>query len=293
MNLANFKWNQDEDGIVTLVWDTPDKPVNVLAMAAIAELGQVAEKLKSDAALKGLVIVSAKTSGFSAGADLDEMGSFAGQSGSEGAQAAFAMMMNVHRALRALETAGKPVVAAVSGTALGGGLEVALACHYRLIANDPRIRIGFPESQIGLIPGAGGTQRLPRMIGAMQALPFMLESQRVDPAKAVSLGIVQKSVPAADLLNEAKTWIKANPAAQQPWDKPEFRIPGGGPFSASGAQVFTVGNAMLRQRTYDNYPAQRAIMSSVYEGLLVDIDTALKIEARYFVRVLTSPVAAT
>jgi 3-hydroxyacyl-CoA dehydrogenase/enoyl-CoA hydratase/3-hydroxybutyryl-CoA epimerase len=291
MNLANFKWSQDQDGIVTLVWDTPDKPVNVLSMAATAELAQVAEKLKSDADLKGLVIVSAKTSGFSAGADLDEMSSFADQGGSDGAQAAFAMIMNVHRSLRALETAGKPVVAALSGTALGGGLEVALACHYRLIANDPRIRIGFPESQIGLIPGAGGTQRLPRMLGAMQALPFMLESQRVDPGKAVALGIVQKIVPAADLLNEAKTWIKANPGAQQPWDKSEFRIPGGGPFSASGAQVFTVGNAMLRQRTYDNYPAQRAIMSAVYEGLLVDIDTALKIEARYFVRVLTSPVA--
>ena len=291
MNLVNFKWNQDQDGIVTLVWDTPEKPVNVLSMAAVAELEQVAGTLKSDPALKGLVIVSGKASGFSAGADLDEMISFAGQNGPQAAQAAFTMIMNVHRALRALETAGKPVVAALSGTALGGGLEVALACHYRFVADDPRIRVGFPESQIGLIPGAGGTQRLPRMIGAMQALPFMLEAQRIDPSKALSLGIAQKMVPAADVLIQAKAWIKANPAAQQPWDKPEFRIPGGGPFSASGAQVFTVGNAMLRQRTYDNYPAQRAIMSAVYEGLLVDIDTALKIEARYFVRVLTSPVA--
>ena len=288
MNLANFKWSQDQDGIVTLIWDTPDKPVNVLSMAAVAELGQVAEKLKSDAGIRGAVITSGKTSGFSAGADLDEMSSFAGKSGPDGAKAAFAAMMNLHRAFRALETCGKPVVAAISGTALGGGLEVALSCHQRLLADDPRIRVGFPEAQIGLIPGAGGTQRLPRLIGAMAALPFMLEAKRVDPATAASMGIVNKIVPAAELLDQAKAWIKANPGAQQAWDKKEFRIPGGGPFSASGAQVFTVGNAMLRQKTYDNYPAQRFIMSAVYEGLLVDIDTALKIEARYFVRVLNS-----
>jgi 3-hydroxyacyl-CoA dehydrogenase / enoyl-CoA hydratase / 3-hydroxybutyryl-CoA epimerase len=144
---------------------------------------------------------------------------------------------------------------------------------------------------VGLIPGAGGTQRLPRMIGAMAALPLMLEARRIDPATAAGMGIVQKIVPAVELLAAAKTWIKANPGARAAWDDREFRIPGGGPFSAKGAQVFTVGNAMLRQRTYDNYPAQRFIMSSVYEGLLVDIDTALKVEARYFVRILMHPAS--
>jgi 3-hydroxyacyl-CoA dehydrogenase/enoyl-CoA hydratase/3-hydroxybutyryl-CoA epimerase len=291
MNLVNFKWDQDADGIVTLTWDTRDKPVNVLSMAAIGELAQVADAIGADAAIKGLVITSAKPGNFSAGADLDAMGAYAGKGGGEAAKALFDAMMNLHRTFRKIETCGKPVVAGVNGTALGGGLELALACHYRVIADDARIRIGFPEAQVGLIPGGGGTQRLARMIGAMAALPFMLESRRIDPAAAAGLNIVQKVVPAAELIGAAKVWIKANPKPEQPWDKKDFRIPGGGPFSASGAQVFTVGNAMLRQRTYDNYPAQRAIMSAVYEGLLVDIDTALKIEARYFVRVMLDPTS--
>src|SRR5258708_33652527 len=129
------------------------------------------------------------------------------------------------------------------------------------------------------------------MMGAMQALPMLIEARRMDGAAAAGMGLVQKIVPAGELLAAAKAWIKANPNAQQPWDKKDFRIPGGGPYSPSGAQVFTVGNAMLRQKTYDNYPAQRFIMSAVYEGLLVDIDTALKIEARYFVRILMNPAS--
>ena len=291
MNLVNFKWDQDAEGIVTLTWDTPEKPVNVLSMAAVAELGQIADTIGKDAAIKGLVLTSAKPGNFSAGADLDEMGAYAGKGGAEAAKALFDAMMTLHRTFRKIETCGKPVVAALNGTALGGGLELALACHYRLIADDPRTRIGFPEAQVGLIPGGGGTQRLSRMIGAMAALPFMLESRRIDPASAAGMGIVHKVAPAADLLASAKAWIKANPKPEQPWDKKDFRIPGGGPFSAGGVQVFTVGNAMLRQRTYDNYPAQRAIMSAVYEGLLVDIDTALKIEARHFVRIMLDPAS--
>jgi len=289
MNLTNFKWDQDTDGIVTLIWDMPDRPLNVLSMAAIAELGQVAEAVSKDAAIKGLVITSGKPTGFCAGADLDEMESYAG--GAAPASAAFTMMMNLHGTFRKFETCGKPVAVAINGTALGGGLELTLACHHRIIADDPRIRVGFPEAQVGLIPGGGGTQRLPRLIGAMQALPFTLEAQRIDPQRALGMGIVHKIAPANDLVPQAKAWIKSKPNPVQPWDQKEFRIPGGGPFSPSGAQVFTVGNAMLRAKTYDNYPAQRFIMSAVYEGLLVDIDTALKIEARYFVRVLTGPTS--
>ena len=289
MQLAQFKWEQDGDGIVTLTWDTPGKPVNVLSMAGVAELGQVAETVAQDASVKGLVITSAKSGNFCAGADLDEMAAISGTGGGDKAKTAFDAMMGVHRVFRKFETCGKPVVAAINGTALGGGLELTLACHCRIMTEDAAARIGFPEAQLGLIPGAGGTQRLPRMIGAMNALPLMLESRRIDAAAALGMGIVQKTVPAADLLNAAKAWIKANPHPQAPWDKPDFRIPGGGPFSISGAQVFTVGNAMLRSRTYDNYPAQRFIMSAVYEGLLVDIDTATKIEVRYFVRALLSP----
>ena len=197
MELAHFKWQQDGDGIVTLSWDTPGKPVNVLSLAAVAELGKVADKL-ADASIKGLIITSAKSGNFCAGADLDEMASFAG-AGETNAKAAFEAMMGIHRVFRKFETCGKPVVAAINGTALGGGLEVALACHHRIMADDTNGRIGFPEAQIGLIPGAGGTQRLPRMIGAMNALPLMLESRRIDAAAASGMGIVQQTVPSTEL----------------------------------------------------------------------------------------------
>jgi 3-hydroxyacyl-CoA dehydrogenase/enoyl-CoA hydratase/3-hydroxybutyryl-CoA epimerase len=289
MNLANFKWDQDADGIVTLTWDTPGKPVNLLSMAAVADLAKAAETIASDATIKGAVITSAKDGNFCAGADLEEMQAVAASAGPDMASRVFKEMMNLHTAFRKLETCKKPVVAAINGTALGGGLEIALACHYRIATDDPKARFGFPEAQIGLIPGGGGTQRTPRLISAMGALTFMTEAKRIGAADAAGMGLLHMVVRADELIAQAKAWIKGKPDATQPWDKKEFRIPGGGPFSASGAQVFTVGNAMLRQKTYDNYPAQKFIMSAVYEGLLVDMDTALKIEARYFVRVLMRP----
>jgi len=289
MNLSSFKWEKDADNIVTLTWDTLGKPVNLLTMAAVKDLGEVAAAIAVDKDIKGLVIASAKEGNFCAGADLDEMAALSAKAGKDAPATAFALMLNVHQTFRKLETCGKPVVAAINGTALGGGLETALACHYRVMTDDKRARIGFPEAQVGLIPGAGGTQRTARMMGSMAALPFMLEAKRIDGATAVGMGLVNTLAPAADVVAQAKAWIKGTPVTVQPWDKKDYRIPGGGPFSPNGAQVFIVGNAMLRQKTYDNYPAQRAIMSSVYEGLLVDIDTALKIEARYFVKLLLSP----
>ena len=291
MELTNFTWDKDADGIVTLTWDMPGKPVNLLSMSAVEDLAKLAETAATDETIKGIVITSAKKGNFCAGADLEEMAAYAGNPAIDNVKAAFEVMTNVHRVFRKLESCGKPVAAAINGTALGGGLETALACHYRVAADDPRAQIGFPEGQVGLIPGAGGTQRLPRLIGAMAALPFMLESKRIDPRSAAGMGILHKVVPADELLADAKTWVKANAAATQPWDKKDFRIPGGGPFSSAGMQVFTVGNAMLRQKTYDNYPAQHSMMSCVYEGLLVDIDTGLKIETRYFVKMLMSPVS--
>jgi len=197
----------------------------------------------------------------------------------------------VHQVFRRMETCGKPVAAAINGTALGGGFEITLACHFRVAADNPRAQIGLPESQVGLLPGFGGTQRLPRLIGAMNALQLITQGTRLDPQKALAQGLIHKVVPMDALVQTAKDWIKSKPQPVQPWDKPDYRIPGGGPFSPSGIQVFMVGNAMLRQKTYDNYPAQNFILSSVYEGLLVDFDTALKIEAAYFIRVLSDPTS--
>src|SRR5689334_15998736 len=265
MNLVNFKWDQDADGIVTLTWDMPDRSLNVLSMAATAELSQVADKVSSDAAIKGLIITSGKAGNFCAGADLDEMLAYSGSGpkNADSVAAAFKLMTTLHATFRKFETGKKPVVAAMNGTALGGGLELALACHHRIMVEDAKARVGFPEAQVGLIPGGGGTQRLPRLIGSFAALPFMLESKRIDPKAALGMGILHKVVPAADLIAQAKAWIKGKPDSTQPWDKADFRIPGGGPFSTAGAQVFTVGNAMLRDKTFDNYPAQRFIMSAV------------------------------
>ncbi len=294
MNLTNFKWDLDADGIVTLTWDVPGRSMNVLTNTAIAEIAQVAEKVAGDETIKGVVITSGKDNGFCAGAALDEMEGNASSSGGKMSEqdaiaARFNGVMQFHKALRKLETCGKPVAAAINGLALGGGLEVTLACHYRIVADNPKIQLGLPESKVGLLPGGGGTQRLPRLIGAMQAMPLLLQGTSLDPQKALAAKLVHKVAPADKLVEEAKAWIKSGPEAVQPWDKKDFRIPGGGPYSPGGSQVFTMGTSMLRKQSYGNYPAQRYIMSCVYEGLIVPIDAGLRIEARYFTKLLMQP----
>jgi 3-hydroxyacyl-CoA dehydrogenase/enoyl-CoA hydratase/3-hydroxybutyryl-CoA epimerase len=290
MQLQNFEWEQDADGIVTLLWNTPGRSLNVLTASAIADLAKAAEEVAGNATIKGLVITSARTNGFCAGAALDEMEEHAGAGSQEDATAArYKGVMRFHQALRRLETCGKPVAAAINGLALGGGLEVALACHYRVVADNPKIQLGLPEAKVGLLPGGGGTQRLPRLIGAMAALQLILKGDTADPQKALALGMVHATAPADELLGRAKNWINTSPATTQPWDRSDFRLPGGGPYSSGGSQVFMMGNAMLRKESYGNYPAQRFIMSCVYEGLQLPIDAALRVEARYFVKLLSLP----
>src|SRR6202789_4404792 len=292
MELKNFKWDQDADGIVTLTWDVPGRTMNVLTSSAIAELAQTAEKVASDATIKGLVITSGKANGFCVGAALDEMESgatFAGKPATpeEAVAARYQGVMMFHQAFRKLEPCGKPVAAAINGLALGGGLEVTLACHYRVVTDNPKIQLGLPEAKVGLLPGGGGTQRMPRLIGAMAALPIILQGQSVDPQKALGMKLVH--AVSKDPVADAKAWIKTKPEAVQPWDKKDFKIPGGGPYSPGGGQVFTMGNAMLRKESYGNYPAQKFIRSCVYEGLQVPIDAGLRIEARYFTKLMSLP----
>ncbi|HEY5337459.1 MAG TPA: 3-hydroxyacyl-CoA dehydrogenase NAD-binding domain-containing protein, partial [Rhizomicrobium sp.] len=295
MELKNFKWDQDADGIVTLIWDVPGRTMNVLTNTTIADLLAVVDKVSSDTTIKGLVITSGKSNGFCAGAALDEMESGASaaggktQSAEEALAARYKGMMEFHKAFRKLETCGKPVAAAINGLALGGGLEVTLACHYRVVADNPKIQLGLPEAKVGLLPGGGGTQRLPRLLGVMAALPLLLQGTPVDPQKALGLKLVNAVVPLADLVANAKAWVKANPKAAQPWDAKDFKLPGGGPYTAGGSQTFTMGNSMLRKESYGNYPAQRFIMSCVYEGIQVPIDAGLRIEARYFTKLMSLP----
>jgi 3-hydroxyacyl-CoA dehydrogenase / enoyl-CoA hydratase / 3-hydroxybutyryl-CoA epimerase len=292
MELKVFQWDQDADGIVTLTWNDPSRSMNVLSGEAMRDLGEVIPKVAGDAGVKGLIITSGKSNGFCAGAALDEMGSQAGgstKSAEEATRERYEGVQRFNLLLRKLETCGKPVVAAINGLALGGGLEVTLGCHYRIVADNPKIQLGLPEAKVGLLPGGGGTQRLPRLIGAAAALPLILQGSSLDPQKALAAKIVHKVVPADQLISEAKRWIKETPDPVQPWDKKGFEVPGGLPNDKGTSTVFTMGNAMLRKQSFANYPAQRFIMSCVYEGLIVPIDAGLRIEARYFTKLLGMP----
>jgi 3-hydroxyacyl-CoA dehydrogenase / enoyl-CoA hydratase / 3-hydroxybutyryl-CoA epimerase len=286
--MSNIRVAKDADGIVTLTWDMPGRSMNVLSQESIGEYSAAVAQAIADPTVSGVVVTSGKPA-FIAGADLAMLQTQAGEA--EGAAAApreyakalFDNLMQFNLTLRSIERGGKPFVAAINGTALGGGLEICLACHHRIVADDPRIQLGLVESKVGLMPGAGGTQRMPRLMGAMAALPLMLEGGTLAPAAALKGGLVHKVVPAEDLTTEAKALIKNGARAVQPWDEKGFKIPGGDPYSPAGTQLFVAGNAMLHAKTMGNYPAQQAIMSAVYEGL--------RIEARYMTKVMMHPAS--
>ena len=290
--MENFKIDLDADGVALITFDVPGRSTNTITASVLRELGEVADRIRTDAAINGAVITSGKAAGFCAGADLNEMGSaIGGASSPQALKAQFETLHAINTTLRALETCGKPVAAAVNGLALGGGLEIALACHYRVSADDPRIKLGLPESKVGLMPGGGGTQRLPRLLGVMAAAPLLLEGKESSPQEAKALGLIDEVVPAAEVVDAARAWVTTHGDSVARWDKPNFKIPGGGPNTATGAPLLIMGNAMVRKSTYGNYPAQMNIMRAVYEGLQVPIDAALRIESRYFVQTLNSPQA--
>ncbi|MGB7258638.1 MAG: 3-hydroxyacyl-CoA dehydrogenase NAD-binding domain-containing protein, partial [Pseudolabrys sp.] len=193
---------------------------------------------------------------------------------------------------RRLETSGKPWVAAINGTALGGGFELCLACHHRVAAENARTRVGLPEIKIGLFPGAGGTQRVARMMAPADALQMLLKGDQLKLDRAKAMKLIDEIVPAADLVKTAKDWIKAGGKAKAPWDVDGFKLPGGLVYSKAGMMVFPPANAIYRRETYDNYPAARAVLQVVYEGLQLPMDQALRVESRYFAKILRSPEAA-
>ena len=294
--MQQMKMDVDSDGIATIIWDMPGRAMNVLSTESLAEFAACIDRIKSDVAIKGVVITSGKDS-FLAGADLmlvqDVTANDGKKSHEQRVEALYASpIIGFSGLLRQLETCGKPVAAAINGIALGGGLEIPLGCHYRVCADNPAIQIGLPESKIGLLPGGGGTQRLPRLIGIPAALPMLLQGEPVGPQQALKLGIVHKLAPANEIVKEAKRWLKESPDPVQPWDKKNYKIPGGGPFDGGPAQeMFAMAIANTRKSTYGNYPALEAILSCVYEGIQVPMDAALRIETRLAVNLFLHPSA--
>ncbi len=287
--MENFKIDVDADGIALITFDVPGRSMNTLTSGVMKEIPEWVERVKTDDDIKGVVLTSGKASGFCAGADLGDMagGMLAGGS----LQEAYDAGWKLNGALRALETCGKPVAAAINGLALGGGLELTLACHYRVVGDSPKIQLGLPEIKVGLFPGGGGTQRLPRLIGVQAAMMAMTEGKSFRPNDAKGAGFIHEVVPVGTEVEAAKAWIKGGGKAVQPWDDKSFKLPGGGPYHPVGVQNFIVGNAMIRKQTYGNYPAATNLMSAVYEGMQVPMDAALRIETRYFIKTLMTPQA--
>jgi 3-hydroxyacyl-CoA dehydrogenase/enoyl-CoA hydratase/3-hydroxybutyryl-CoA epimerase len=276
---------RDSDNIVTLTLDLPGRSMNVLNEHLMKPFGEEVEKFIKDPTAKGLVITSGKEA-FIAGADLEMIFAITDP------QVVVDMVAQMHALLRAMETCKKPVVAALNGTALGGGLEIALACHYRIALNNPKTKFGQPEVKLGLLPGGGGTQRVPRIMGMQASMPILLEGKELRPDAAKAAGLVHELVATKEeLLARAKAWCLANPRPIQPWDDPKFKYPGGDGKHPAVVQMLAIAPSMVSAKSYGNYPAVTDILSCVFEGSLVDIDTALKIESRYFAHCVTSQVA--
>src|SRR5277367_6578556 len=299
MNLVNFRLETDADGVALVSWDMPGRSMNVLNPEVIAEISAIVDYVAKDAAIKGAVFTSAKE-GFSGGADLtmlQGMGrEYARVAKAEGEEAAMRKFYELCRGLsmtfRKLETCGKPFAAAINGVCMGGGFELALACHYRIVADSDKARVGLPEIKVGLFPGGGGTQRIARLMPTPDALQMLFKGDQIRPAAAKKMGLVHEVAPSGEIVQRAKDWVKANPGAKAPWDDPKFKLPSGKVFSPGGMMIWPAANAIYRRETYDNYPAARALLQSVYDGLQLPIDLALEVEARAFTHVLMSKEAS-
>jgi 3-hydroxyacyl-CoA dehydrogenase / enoyl-CoA hydratase / 3-hydroxybutyryl-CoA epimerase len=295
---TTIQYSLDADGIALLAIDVPGVTMNVITPDFLKDLAALVEKVATDDAIKGAVITSAKPTAFMAGADLKGMGDLSGASSkSDGGKSRAARMFESQFSLNALfrrmETCGKPFAAAINGLALGGGLEVTLACHYRVVADNPKIQLGLPEVLVGLLPGAGGTQRLPRLMGVQASLMYLLQGKSMSPQEALGFKVVHEMAPADQLVDKAKAWVKANPKAQQPWDVKGFKLPNGGAghMNPGFVQTFIGGNAMVMKETLGNMNAPRAILSCVYEGTQLPMDKAVRLESKYFTKLMLDPQA--
>jgi 3-hydroxyacyl-CoA dehydrogenase/enoyl-CoA hydratase/3-hydroxybutyryl-CoA epimerase len=272
------------DGIVVATMDLPGRPMNVVGDELMAGIEAAAARL-ADEAVKGLILTSGK-SDFCAGGDIDRMSKWTRP------EEPFEMSMAMKRVLRRLELSGKPVVAAIHGHALGGGLEIALACHVRLAVDDARIKLGQPEVKLGLLPGGGGTQRLARLVGIQPALQICGEGNDFTAREAHEMGLVAELARDRDeLMAKARAWIATHPRAAQPWDQPKFRFPGGDSRAPAVAQLWSVAPSIAAAKSWGNYPAVQHIMSAIFEGSLLDFDVACEVESRYFAACCMSPAS--
>ncbi|WP_321884703.1 3-hydroxyacyl-CoA dehydrogenase NAD-binding domain-containing protein [Paraburkholderia bannensis] len=286
--MQNLAYEVDRDGVALLGIDVPGRTLNVLTPALQQELSEALDRIAADSVVKGAVLYSLKPRGFVAGADLKDLVN-AFDRGISVVQARDESR-RLQAILRRMETLGKPFATALGGLALGGGLELALGTHFRVLADDVGAVVGLPEVTVGLLPGGGGTQRLPRLIGIVQALPMLLEGKPVDAKEALALGIVDELAPAAQIVERARAWVLAHPEAQQPWDRRGWtpRDAKGAPFNTG---PYTGAIARLHASNHENYPAPIAILSAVAEGMAVGIDAGLRIESNYFGKLLAGPVA--
>jgi len=276
----------DSDGIATLLLDLSGSPVNVFTEQSLEDFSKAIDQCLNDSSIKGVVIASSKPV-FHVGADLD----MALKLAELPPQDLYDRILSMHQVMRRMETADKPFVTAIEGHAMGGGLELAMACHARIVESSGKIQLSLPESKLGLMPGFGGTQRLARMLPIMEALPALMTGKTFRPEKAKKIGLVTVLAAPGETREVARKWALSNPNAKQPWDQSGAKFPAGPVHSASNLQVFAGASAQLRQNSYGNYPAIRAILDSVYHGLQMPIDQALKVETRHFVSVARSDVA--
>ncbi|MEH7829064.1 3-hydroxyacyl-CoA dehydrogenase NAD-binding domain-containing protein [Gemmobacter denitrificans] len=297
--MTDFTYALDADGVATITWDVPGKSMNVMSLAGFSLLSDLIDTALADAAVKGIILTSGKKD-FAGGMDLNVIARMKEEGGDQAAKAVFDGVMSMHAILRKIERAGmdpktlkggKPIVAALPGTALGIGLELPLSCHRIIAADNPKAKIGLPEIMVGIFPGAGGTTRLVRKMGAMMAAPFLLEGKLSDPKAAKAAGLIDEVVTPDQLLVRAKEWVLAAKEADlvKPWDAKGYKMPGGTPYHAAGFGTFVGASAMVLGKTQGVYPAARALLAAVYEGALVPFDTALKIEARHFTSVILNP----
>lgn len=289
---TNFTIETDADGIALITWDMPDKSMNVFTVEVMDELDTLLKQTVEDAAIKGVVFTSGKSS-FSGGADLTMIrGMFSMLQEATAAdpttakQKLFEVAGRMTWLFRAIETNGKPWVAAINGTCMGGAFELSLACHGRVAANSKSVKLALPEVKVGIFPGAGGTQRVSRLANAQDALQMMTTGQSLTPQRAKAMGLVHQVVEPADLVTAAKQMIKDGLKPVAPWDEKGFKAPGGGVWTPAAAQLWPAAPAILRRETAGNYPGALAILKCVYEGLQLPFDTALKVEQRYFTQVL-------